>query len=148
MQSPEKCFPSWLPFLTFTESLKMVRRLNTLHEEHSLLNVFEYNNYRPPTKLQEGNVFTCVCLFKGRKGGGGTHSTITHDALSLTVQASPALVPQSQPPGPTPPSLDIQHRTPQPQPSSPPTSDMEHPGPGSKPPFQKWDTLAPAPHTH
>ena len=29
-------------------------------------NVFEYNNYRPPTKLREGNVLTGVCLFMGR----------------------------------------------------------------------------------
>ena len=63
MQSPEKCLPSWLPFPTFTKSLKTIRRLSTLHEEHSLL-----TGYRPPTKLQEGNVFTCVCLFTGRNG--------------------------------------------------------------------------------
>ena len=41
--------------------------------------------YRPPTKLQEGYVFSHVCLFTGV----GPHVTITHDALDLTVQAYP-----------------------------------------------------------
>ena len=26
---------------------------------------FEVNNYHPQTKLREGNVFTCICLFTG-----------------------------------------------------------------------------------
>ena len=37
--------------------------------------------YRPPTKFEESNVFTGVCLFTG-----GSHGTITHDASDLAVQ--------------------------------------------------------------
>ena len=39
---------------------------------------------RPLRKLQEGNIFIRVCLFTG-----GTHVTITYDALDLTDQATP-----------------------------------------------------------
>ena len=39
--------------------------------------------YRRPTKLREGNAFSNVCLFTGRRG---LHVTITHDTLDLTVQ--------------------------------------------------------------
>ena len=49
------------------------------------MNTLEFRNMkinRPPTKLQEGNVFTGVCLFTG----GCPHVTITHDALDLAVQ--------------------------------------------------------------
>ena len=42
--------------------------------------------YRPPMKLREGNVFSHVCQ---STGGGGSHVTIIHDALDLTVQGSP-----------------------------------------------------------
>ena len=68
---------------------------------HSWRNVFvKFNNYRLPTKFQEGNVFSRVC----------PHVTITHDALHLTAQGPPA---QAQfpwtsdlrhlpPPGPAP----------------------------------------------
>ena len=49
-------------------------------------------NYRPPTKLQEGNVFSCVsvCLSTGE-----SHVTTTHDDLDLTIQVLPP-----QPPAP------------------------------------------------
>ena len=40
--------------------------------------------YRSPTKLQEDNVFSCVFLSFCQ--GGGSHVTITHDALDLNVQ--------------------------------------------------------------
>ena len=49
----------------------------------------------PPTKLWEGNVFTCVCLSVHR----GPHLTITHDALGLTVQGPPPALP--------PPNIDM-----------------------------------------
>ena len=42
------------------------------------------NNYRPPTKLRESNVFSRVCLFTM-----GSYGTITYNALDLTVQGSP-----------------------------------------------------------
>ena len=39
----------------------------------------------PTTKFWEGNVFSLVCLSVHR----GSHVTITHDALDLTIQRSP-----------------------------------------------------------
>ena len=41
--------------------------------------------YHPPTKLREGNVFSCVCP---SFTDGGCHVTITHDALDITVHVS------------------------------------------------------------
>ena len=41
-------------------------------------------HYRLPRKLWEGNVFSHVCLSFCLRGG--SHVTITHDALDLTVQ--------------------------------------------------------------
>ena len=40
--------------------------------------------YRPPTMLRKGNVFSRMCLVCS--WGRGSHVTITHDALELTVQ--------------------------------------------------------------
>ena len=48
------------------------------------MNTLDYY-YRTPTKLREGNVFTCVCLFTG-DGVPMFHVTTTHDALDLTLQ--------------------------------------------------------------
>ena len=42
--------------------------------------------YRAPKKLLEGNVFSHVCLSVYLFTGGGSHITITHDALSITTQ--------------------------------------------------------------
>ena len=39
--------------------------------------------HRPPAKLREGNVFTGVCLFRGK---GVPHVTITHCALDLIAK--------------------------------------------------------------
>ena len=48
----------------------------------------EQDTYRPQTKLREGNVFAGICLFTG-----GSHVTITHDALDLIVPTpSPILL--------------------------------------------------------
>ena len=38
--------------------------------------------YRPQTKLRKGNVFEGIV---SSLGGGGSHVTITYDALDLTV---------------------------------------------------------------
>ena len=42
-------------------------------------------NYRLPTNLREGNTFTCGCLSVHE----GSHVTITHDSLDLSVHAAP-----------------------------------------------------------
>ena len=44
------------------------------------------HHYYPPTQSWEGNVFSRVCLSYGH---GGSHETITHDALHLPVQGRP-----------------------------------------------------------
>ena len=49
------------------------------HEIVSILKIY----YHPPTKLREGNVFNCGSLFTG-----GSHVTITCDALDLTSVTS------------------------------------------------------------
>ena len=36
-------------------------------------------------ELREGNVFSLVCLFIG-----GSHVTVNHDALDLTIQGPPS----------------------------------------------------------
>ena len=52
------------------------------------MKVFVLNSfYSPPTKFREGNVFSRVY---SQGGGGGSHVTITHDALDLTVKTSRA----------------------------------------------------------
>ena len=71
----------------------------------------------PPTKLQEGNVFTHVCLFTRE----GPHVTITHDTLDLTLKGTLLS------PGPSP--LDITDGT-----SAPRTSYIEP---------QPWSHLPP-----
>ena len=50
-----------------------------------------HNIYRPPMKLQKGNVF--IRMSDCPHGEGGTHMTITHDALDLIVQGLPPLSP-------------------------------------------------------
>ena len=50
------------------------------------------NIYRPPKELSEGNVFSHVCL-SVCLSHKESHVAITHDALDLTVQPSPALAP-------------------------------------------------------
>ena len=43
--------------------------------------------YRPPTNLRESNVFSGVCLLVCLFiRGSGSHVTITHDTLDLTIQ--------------------------------------------------------------
>ena len=44
--------------------------------------------YLPPTKLQDGNLFSLVCP-SFCPGAGESHVTITHDALDLTIQGPP-----------------------------------------------------------
>ena len=82
--------------------------------------------------MQEGSVFTRVCLFTGKRAGG-PHVSINHGALDLIIQTPPAC------------PMDIRHETPWPQsrhatwpPASAPlprTSDMglSHPGPAPSP---------------
>ena len=48
--------------------------------------------FRPPTKLQEGNVFNRVCLSVCPQG---SHVTNDHNALDLTVEGPPSSVPLS-----------------------------------------------------
>ena len=49
-------------------------------------NVIQKQFYHcPPRKLRQGNVFSCVCL----STEGGSHLTITHDALDLTAESTP-----------------------------------------------------------
>ena len=43
--------------------------------------------YRLPTNLQEGNIFTRICLSVQKRT---PHVTITHDVLDLSVQSLPA----------------------------------------------------------
>ena len=75
----------------FLSKLVMERLLKVTH---SIIIIF--NNYRPPKKLQEGNVFSRVCPSVSLStGGGGSHVTIARDALDLIIQSPP-------PPGPTP----------------------------------------------
>ena len=65
------------------------------------------SNYRPPTKLWEGNVFICVCPSVNLSVHRRSHVTITYDALDLTVQGS------TPSPGP------FGHQTWDPKPQSP-----------------------------
>ena len=57
--------------------------------------------YRPPTKLREGNVFIPVYLSVHR----GSHVTIAHDALDITVQGTPSPLPTIQAPSQPQPHL-------------------------------------------
>ena len=68
----------------FLSKLVMERLLKVTH---SIIIIF--NNYRPPKKLQEGNVFSRVCPSVSLStGGGGSHVTIARDALDL-IQSPP-----------------------------------------------------------
>ena len=61
------------------------------------------NIYLQPMKLQEGNVFSHICLSLCPQGGG-SHVSITHEELDLTVHAPPPFL-DIRPlttPGPTP----------------------------------------------
>ena len=83
------------------------------------------NYYRPPTNLREGEdtIFSCVYP-SDCPHGGGSHVTITHDGLDLTV-----LGPQT-----------LGHQTQDTLPSLAPfswTSDMW------SPPYQTWDSSTP-----
>ena len=64
---PDK-FPNMMARCNFSREIDNCCRARLLH-------------YRPPTKLWEGNVFTCLSFC------WGPHVTITHDALDFTVQA-------------------------------------------------------------
>ena len=64
----------------------------------------------PSMKLRDGNVFTGVCLsIHGERGG--SHVTITHDALDLTVQGL-SLLTSDLGPTPSPPTTEIGHTPP------------------------------------
>ena len=52
--------------------------------------IISFDFCHPSSKLLEGNVSTRACLFSGRE-----RDAITHDALDLTVQGLPVLVPAS-----------------------------------------------------
>ena len=56
-------------------------------------NEIDSDFYRQPTKLWAGNVFIRVCPSVGQSVHGGTHGTIAHDALDLTVQGPPTALP-------------------------------------------------------
>ena len=47
------------------------------------------NTLPPPTKLQEGNVFSHVCLSVCPQGERSPHVTITHYALDLSIKGPP-----------------------------------------------------------
>ena len=57
-----------------------------------ILDNFSFIFYHPPTKLRGVNVFTDVCL---SFCSGGSHVTITHDALDLTVHPPTDMGPHS-----------------------------------------------------
>ena len=65
--------------------MKHLDDLDVLGEKilRSMVNIIDY---RPQTKLLEGNVYTGVCLFTG---GGGFQVTLTHDALDLITYPFP-----------------------------------------------------------
>ena len=48
---------------------------------------------RPPTKLRIGNVFSRVCMSVCSQG---SHVTITHDTLDVTIQGSPDMFKRDQ----------------------------------------------------
>ena len=52
--------------------------LQSQHILHYICEIY----YRPPTKLLEGTVFSRICR-------GGSHVTVTHDVLDLTVLPPP-----------------------------------------------------------
>ena len=56
----------------------------TVQEEHSILTGLQIINTTRQQKLLKGNVSSHVCLLTG-----GSHVTITHDALDFTVKAGP-----------------------------------------------------------
>ena len=64
--------------------MKHLDDLDLLGEKilRSMVNIV---NYRPQTKLREGNVFRGVCLFTRRE----VYVTLSHDALDLTVPTPP-----------------------------------------------------------
>ena len=55
-------------------------------------------DYRPSTKLREGNVFARACPLTG-----GPHVTITYNAMDFTVQPPPAPTSNLGSPKPQPP---------------------------------------------
>ena len=72
----------------------LLKNYVTTRERKQLITVCKkyLHFYCPPTKFREGNVFSrvvlSVCVFTGE---GGSHVTITHDALDLTLQIPPNL---------------------------------------------------------
>ena len=64
-------------------------------EERNAINTVLPTEYRPPTKLREGNVFSRVYQ-SFYSGGGESHVTNTHNALDLTVQQAPNCPPHTE----------------------------------------------------
>ena len=57
--------------------------MKTMEESIPMVSNFYLQfDYCPPTKLREGNVFSCVCH---SAWGKGSHVKITHDVLDVTL---------------------------------------------------------------
>ena len=101
-----------LPIESFSyqHCLYNMRRIAQLHVQWTSFGrslYWEINYfYRPPTKLQEGNVFSCVCLFV-HKGGGGDALDLLYSPSRSAPGSDPLRTSDMGPHGPFPPSSDI-----------------------------------------
>ena len=100
--------------------------------------------YDPLTKLREGNVFSCVCPSFCPQGG--SHVTITYDALDVITEGSP-LDWTSLYKDPPPPAVDVgPHSTGPLEPSPPWTLEPIVQGPpGGNIWWQRLETCTPPP---